>query len=194
MEYGENFYTVGPIPSNCESAPVVVIQDFNVEFCTDFYNFSEPICCLPDCNFTSFEVTTECGPTMLTINGSFENNGTMLSGFYFVEFMGTSYGPYLYGDFMFSIDVPLLPNGEYQININDSLDPECQISTTFEAQCDDEPCMIFNVFAEPSECEEGQFFVDIEFDYAGDSTLIFSKYRVMATTMVHLNMANSFIP
>jgi len=161
FEYGENTYTVGPIPSDCDTPPLLLIQDSEIESCSDFFNFSEPICCLPDCNFTSFEATSECGPTTLTINGTFENNGAMLSGFYFVELSGTSFGPFLYNNFMFSIEVPLLPNGSYQININDSLDPECQISTFFEAQCDEEPCMISNVFAEPTECEENQFYVDI---------------------------------
>jgi len=168
FEYGENSYTVGPIPSDCENAPVLVIQDSAEESCSDFYNFSEPICCLPDCNFTSLEVTTECGPTTLQINGVFENNGIMLNAFYFVQILGTSYGPFPYADFTFSIEIPLLDNGEYEITINDSIDPECQITGIFEAQCDEEPCIIFDVFAEASECEENQFMVDVEFNFAGE--------------------------
>jgi hypothetical protein len=167
FEYGENFYTIGPIPSNCDLAPTVVVQDSGVEACSDFYNFSEPICCQAGCNFTSFEVSTVCGLDIITLNGTFENNGAMLS-FYFVQFMGTSYGPFLYGDFTFSIQVPLLPNGEYEIIINDSNDPDCQISTTFDAQCDEEPCIIFEVFAEALECNGEVFFVDLEFEYAGE--------------------------
>ncbi len=168
FEYGENVYTIGPIPSNCETAPLLIVRDSEVESCMDFYNFPEPICCLPDCNFTFFEATAECGSTALTVNGTFENNGVMLSGFYFVEFLGTSFGPFPYGDFAFSIEIPLLTDGEYEITINDSIDPECQISTFFTVQCEEEPCIIFNVSAEPSECEENQFFVDIEFEYGGE--------------------------
>lgn len=168
FEYGENFYTVGPIPSNCDLAPTVVVQDSGQESCSDFYNLPEPICCLPDCNFTSFEATSECGTTGLTINGIFENNGVMLSSFYFVEILGTTYGPFPYGDFMFSLEIPLLPNGEYEVTINDSVDPECQISTFFIAQCDEEQCMIFDVFAEAGECEDNLFFVDVTFEYTGE--------------------------
>ncbi len=167
FEYGESFYTVGPIPSNCDTAPVLIVQDSGSENCSDFYNFPDPICCLPDCNFTSFEAEVECGPNFSTIIGTFENNGINLSGFYFVQFMGTAYGPFFYGDFTFSLEVPPLANGEYEISINDGADPKCNISTLFTSQCDDEPCIIFDVFAEPQECEEDQFFVDLEFNYAG---------------------------
>lgn len=168
FECGENFYTVGPIPSDCDIAPTVVVQDSGQESCSDFYNLPEPICCLPDCNFTNFEATTECGITTLTVNGTFENNGIMLGSFYFVEILGTSYGPFSYGDFIFSLEIPLLANGEYEVTINDSMDPECQISTFFTAQCDEEQCMIFDVYAEAVECEDNLFFVDIEFEYAGE--------------------------
>ena len=168
FQYGENVYTIGPIPSNCDLAPTVVVQDSGEGLCSDFFNLDEPVCCLPDCNFISFDATADCGTSMLTVNGIFENNGAMLSGFYFVEFLGTSYGPFSYGDFMFSIQVPLLADGEYEITINDSLDPECQISTTVIVQCEVQPCTIFNVFAEASECEDGVFFVDVEFEFAGE--------------------------
>ncbi|MDF1697375.1 MAG: T9SS type A sorting domain-containing protein [Saprospiraceae bacterium] len=167
FEYGETFYTVGPIPSNCDQAPTLVIEDSGLESCSDFFNFSDPICCESNCNFTALEIESICNPTTTTLNGSFVNEGTMLSAFYFVQFLGTSYGPFPYGDFMFSIDVPLLANGEYEISINDSMDPECQISTSFTSQCDDEPCGIFEVFAEPTECEDDLFFVDVEFGYGG---------------------------
>lgn len=178
FQYGLNTYTIGPIPSDCETAPVVIVQDNITEGCFDFFNLTEPVCCLAPCNFTSFDVDTECSTTMLTVNGNFENNGQMLSGFYFVELQGISFGPFPYGNFMFSIDIPLLANGEYSISINDSLDPDCQISTTFISQCDNELCMIFEVFAEASECEEGMFFVDVEFEYGGtvsDSFEIFGN-------------------
>lgn len=173
-QYGENLYTVGPIPSNCDAAPTVVINDSNNEFCSDFFNLSEPVCCPADCNFTSFTATPVCGVDILTINGQFENDGGMLSAFYFIQFQGTSYGPFLYGDFTFELEVPLLPNGEYVISINDSIDPECTISTTFIAQCDEEPCLIFDVFAEASECDGTSFFVDVEFEFAGEASDSFS--------------------
>lgn len=169
-EYGESTYSVGPIPSNCDVAPTVVIQDLESELCSDFYNFSEPICCPPDCNFTSMEVSVECGVETMTLNGTFENDGSMLSAFYFVQFLGTSYGPFLYGDFTFSIEVPVLANGTYEITINDSNDPDCFLTTTFMVQCEEEPCIIFDVFAEASECEEESFFVDIEFQFAGETS------------------------
>lgn len=168
FDYGESVYTVGPIPSNCDIAPVLVIEDSNSDSCSDFYNFPEPICCLPDCNFTSLEVTTECGPTTLLVNGEFENNGANLSGFFFVQILGTSYGPIPYNDFTFSIEIPLLANGEYEITVNDGTDPSCFITGSFLAQCDEEPCLIYDVIAEATPCEEGLFWVDLIFEYAGE--------------------------
>lgn len=168
FEYGESLYSVGPIPSNCDSAPTVVIQDNGSELCSDFYNFPEPICCPLECNFTSLEVEVDCAIDIMTLNGVFENDGSMFSAFYFVQFQGTSYGPFLYGDFTFMIDVPLMANGEYEITINDSGDPECFLTTTILVQCEEEPCLIFNVNAEASECEGETFFVDVEFEFAGE--------------------------
>ncbi|MEM9547627.1 MAG: T9SS type A sorting domain-containing protein [Bacteroidota bacterium] len=168
FEYGLNMYTVGPIPSNCDTPPVLIVEDNFTEGCSDFFNFSEPICCLPECNFISLEATSECGQESIQVFGEFENNGSMLGAFYFVQIAGTSYGPFPYGDFTFEIEIPLLADGEYAISINDASDPECLISGSFLVQCEPDPCLIFDVFAEAQECEENIFFVDVEFDFIGE--------------------------
>jgi len=174
FNYGESLYTVGPIPSNCDEAPVVVIQDSEIEGCSDFYNLPEPVCCLPDCNLLALEANTVCGINTLTINGEFENNGVMFSGFYFIQFAGTIYGPFIYGDFTFSLEVPLVADGSYSLSINDSIDPNCEISTEVAVSCEQQPCIIFDVVAEAEACEENQFFATIEFEFGGEVSDSFS--------------------
>lgn len=164
--YGESLYTVGPINQNCDNAPVLVIQDTNLESCKDFYNFDEPICCGIPCEFINFEVNSMCtdaGEAFITFG--YENPGLTEDDQLFVLFGTNTFGPYDsnagFGEF--SLIAPA--NGTYELMIFVDGNSNCSETTTVLIDCEEEPeCVISNVFAEAHECVDGSFLVDIEFD------------------------------
>lgn len=142
FNYGEQSYTVGPIPQNCNDAPVVVIQDALDSLCNDFFIFNDPICCGGEpCLLNFFSITAGCLDSNLTeINidlvGSVIPPGADIS----VELLGESFGPFMAdaGDIEFSFPSPI--NGEYPIRIFVVDEPNCAIETTVELLCADNSC------------------------------------------------------
>lgn len=164
--YGESSYTVGPINQNCDSAPVLIIQDTNLDSCKDFFNFDEPICCGLPCEFIIFEATAICNAAgEATITFEYDNPSTTESNQFFVTFGNSTYGPYSgpAGTETFSTLAPA--DGVYTIMIFVDGNSGCSETTSFTIECEEEPeCIISNVFAEAHECMDGSFFIDIEFD------------------------------
>jgi len=166
--YGENTYTVGPINQNCDEAPVLIIQDTNLESCKDFYNFDEPICCGIPCEFTNFEAESMCtaaGEAFITFG--YENPGLTEDDQLFVLFGTNTFGPYdsSAGFGEFSLIAPA--NGTYELMIFVDGNSNCSETTTVLIECEEEPeCLISNVFAEAHECIDGFFLTNIKFDYS----------------------------
>ncbi len=164
--YGENFYSVGPINQNCDAPPLVVIEDSEITFCKDFFNFDEPICCGIACEFNEFEATSECNDAdEIIITFQYENFATNENSQLFVVFQNQEHGPYVGPSGAESITIPMLADGTYGLDIFVGGNEACSATTTFEVSCPPVvECSITNVFAEAQECLDGTFFVDIEFD------------------------------
>ncbi|MFT6336012.1 MAG: hypothetical protein ACJATI_002767 [Halioglobus sp.] len=168
--YGENFYSVGPINQNCESAPVVIIQDSEVEGCSDFFNFDEPICCGVLCEFTTFDASSICNDAEeVIISFEYNNPSTTANNQFFVIFGDMQFGPYNgpSGEGEFSVN--LLADGVYNLSIYVSGNEACSAETSVIVLCPMEECLITEVFAEAHECIDGQFLIDVVLEASGVS-------------------------
>ena len=168
--YGANIYSVGPINQNCESAPVVIIQDSEIELCSDFFNFDEPICCGVLCEFTTFEATATCNDAMeVVIAFEYNNPSTTPNNQFFVVFGDMQYGPYNGPSGGGEFSVSALADGIYNMSIYVSGNKDCSAETLVVVSCSTVDCLISEVFAEAHECLDGQFFVDVTFEAIGVS-------------------------
>jgi hypothetical protein len=168
--YGESSYTVGPINQNCESAPVVIIQDSENESCSDFFNFDEPICCGVLCEFTTFEATATCNDAMeVVISFEYNNPSTTPNNQFYVVFGDMQYGPYNGPSGAGEFSISLLADGIYNMSIYVNGNEDCSAETLVLVSCTTVDCLISEVFAEAHECMDGQFLVDITFDAIGVS-------------------------
>ncbi|MFT4536861.1 MAG: hypothetical protein ACJA1A_003703 [Saprospiraceae bacterium] len=168
--YGESFYTVGPINQNCDSAPVVVIQDSDMESCKDFFNFDEPICCGVLCEFTTFEASSICNDAdEVVISFEYNNPSTTPNNQFFVTFGDMLYGPFAGPSGTGEFSVPLLADGVYNLLIYVDGNEACSAETSVVVLCPMEECLITEVFAEAHDCIDGQFLVDVAFDASGVS-------------------------
>jgi len=163
--YGENFYSVGPINQNCDDPPLLVIEDSNITFCKDFFNFDEPICCGVLCEFNEFSATAECNDTEeVIITFQYENFATNENSQLFVVFQNEEFGPFIGPSGAESITIPLLADGTYSLDIFVGGNEACSANTSFVISCPEVNCSISNLLAEAQECIDGSFFVNIQFD------------------------------
>ena len=56
FEYGETFYSIGPLLGDCSTIYEFVIIDNEFPDCQDFFEFVEPICCDGECELSSPQV------------------------------------------------------------------------------------------------------------------------------------------
>lgn len=161
--YGEASYTVGPLPENCVSAPVLEIQDLEVELCSDFFLFDEPICCGGSaCEFTLFETRVECSDEDgVVIFADYNNPGAMVGDEFFVVFQETIYGPYPPTAGAAIFNVQELENGVYDISIFVEGDDGCSAESQVVVDCTEE-CEL--VVTEPPVFDCENLTLTIEFD------------------------------
>ena len=168
--YGASSYTVGPINQNCDTAPVVVIQDSEMEGCSDFFNFDEPICCGVLCEFTTFEASSICNDAdEVVISFEYNNPSTTPNNQFFVTFGDMVFGPFIGPSGVGEFSVSLLEDGVYNLSIYVEGNGACSAETSVVVLCPMEECLITEVFAEAHECIDGQFLVDVAFDANGVS-------------------------
>jgi len=173
FEYGETFYTVGPIPENCTAAPVLEIQDLQVELCSDFFLFDEPICCGGSaCEFTLFEARVECNDEDgVVIFADYDNPGAMVGDEFFVVFQETIYGPYPPTAGAAIFNVLELENGVFDISIFVEGEDECNATTEVLVDCTEE-CEIEVVEPPIYDCDEETLTIFFEVSEDVDSLFV----------------------
>ena len=175
FEYGESFYTVGPFEGDCQSVYEFVVVDNENQDCTSNFLFIGPICCdIIECQIVDLEVNTvECDDSgNYWVNINFEALGAT-NDFFDVIVDNEIISFHAIEDLPVEILYPASGNENdvLTVCINDNAD--CCAITEFPAlDCSEQnnECNISNVFAEPYECDEnGEFLVDIAFDYENGS-------------------------
>ncbi|MBT8232964.1 MAG: hypothetical protein KJN84_10060, partial [Bacteroidia bacterium] len=172
FQYGETYYTVGPLIGDCSTLYEFVIIDNENPDCNNHYGFDAPICCGDSLECAIWDILvdiTECnddGSYGLYVN--FQYQGT--TNDFFDVWAGNEFvGYYSYENLPIHIDTFYGRDAEYDLiricdNDNDAC---CAVYEILGPDCgDEEECRIFEVFAEAHECNDnGGFFVDVIFDY-----------------------------
>ena len=182
FNYGDSFYTIGPIEGDCETIFEFIIIDLEDETCTNFYGFDEPICCEDDgsCSISEvFAEAYECDDNgFFLVDIEFNEINGSADGFE-IRGNGNSYGFFEYGQVFYTIG-PIEGDCEtiYEFVIIDQADENCNSEFVFEEPicCEDAECNISNLEAAIISCDSVNqvFFVSISFDVNDLATQFFS--------------------
>ena len=161
--------TLGPLPGNGSTPYEFVVRDFNHPDCSDFFVLGTVDCGgTSDCHvFDLIATPGDCnadGTYPLTINFQYENAP---NAWFDLIYEGSNIGFYPLSEL--PVVIPAFnDNGEpgqvISVCINDT--PDCCAIADFQApNCNSGDCNIFDVTATPGDCENGMFYVTLDFNY-----------------------------
>ncbi len=162
FEYGEPFYTVGPFEADCNTLLEFVIIDLGNELCTDFYAFTEPVCCNANCEIEVSNIAiAECDSTgYRELQFVVENDSPGNSGFD-VYYSNGFVMHFEYGNSPYFINIPGYRFADF-LSIRDTDTPECETYFDFDNEdCENAPECSFS---------NGEFGSLREFVCTSDST------------------------
>ncbi len=167
FNYGEEVYSFGPFVGDCNTEHIFDVVD--IDSGCESTIVLEPICCSEYCSISDVTVETiECtenGNFSIELNFTFEE---VEEDNFDVWSNGTYHGTYAYADLPIIIDdFPSNGNENPFITVfGIGQDILCADDLAFEGlECNGGTCGISDVYAEAYDCnEQGQIFVDIEFD------------------------------
>ncbi|MFQ5446906.1 MAG: T9SS type A sorting domain-containing protein, partial [Saprospiraceae bacterium] len=171
FDYGEPFYTIGPVAGN-GTIYEFVVKDLELDDCHGFVSLG-PVYCDTDCHIYDLVADlTDCdddGQFYVTLNFEFENVGN--DGFK-VHGNGNVYGVFNYDELPVTIG-PFTGNGdELEFVVSDFNHPDCHDYIEIEApDCEGGgDCHIYDLTADVHPClPNGTFFVSLDFAHDGTS-------------------------
>ncbi len=157
FEYGQDFYTIGPLSGDCQTLYEFIIIDNESESCAGETGFEEPICCDSSCQiFDVFAEVSACEGEVFDVSVGFEYLGEV-SGSFSIIGNGNNYGTFDYGLPFYTL-TGLIADCEtiYEFAVIDFENEECSDFVVLQEPvcCDDNPeCAIsdfeiFEVFCE----------------------------------------------
>jgi len=165
FEYGQTFYTIGPVEGNCNTIYELVLIDLNDNDCQAVWEFEEAFCCVSCNNF----IVDYVGLNECTGSGTYfaeiliENPGSL----HFEVFIdGISEGVFNYGDEVYTFG-PFTGNcfEEHTFEVID-IELECESFIVVEPVCCPEYCSISDITVESIECTTvGNFSIELNFNY-----------------------------
>lgn len=175
-EFGESFYTVGPLAGDCQTLYEFVIVPNDAPDCESFYEFTTPVCCeIVECEIMDFTITeVDCFEENLQFVLDFNTSGFENSSFDLFVGNGVTnfFGFYSLDDLPVTIDnFPSNDSGQYFITICENDNPDCCFIEDFDGpNCEGTECEIWDLFAEAYDCDiNNNFLIDFEFAYANVS-------------------------
>ena len=171
FQYGEAFYTLGPIEADCRTLYEFVVIDLETEACRAEAFFDSPVCC-NDCIIEVFEVEVSDCDTLnhRTVSFQLESDNTKDSVFN-VSFLGIPYASFPYGEESYAFSIPGV--GQFlSLLVSDGSDEECsdELNVGIE-NCSNQSACSFNsitVYHE-FECRDNNSYdVLIYVEYEGD--------------------------
>ncbi len=183
FQYGDNYYTFGPLEGDCQTTYEIAIIDLEDQSCIGIFEFEEPICCDDGetcAIFETFAEAHECDEDgNFHIDIAFDVFNGSDEGFQIIA-NEMSFGEYQYGENYYTFG-PLTGDCEtiYEIEIIDLQNSECAGVFEFDEPicCEENDlCQIDNIEAEIINCDstEGVFFLSISFDYQNNLSPFFS--------------------
>ncbi|MEZ4886530.1 MAG: T9SS type A sorting domain-containing protein [Chitinophagales bacterium] len=171
FQYGQNFYTVGPLVGDGTTIYEFVVRDIQMEGCSGVFVFDEPVDCGGgDCSISEIVVNVgdcnEDGTYSLTLDFQHENT---INNFFDLHFGEINLGFFAYADLPITIEsFPTNGGPNDSITISDNDNPECTATLEFAVpNCEVVECAIEGLIVENLGCNEnGNFAVSIDFDFA----------------------------
>ncbi len=159
---------LGSFPGNNVSVYNVAVLDLEDSECNASTKVG-PVNCLP-CEFLNLTTPiTDCDSDgNFTVWVGFDAQNGSNSGFS-IRGNGINYGSYSYDTDIPTLLGPFSGDGTsvYEFQITDNGDSDCFIETTVgPVECETNNCRIFNLSANPTDCNaDGEFFVDLRFEF-----------------------------
>ncbi len=176
FEFGQDFYTIGPLVGDCQTIYEFIIVPNDAEDCQAAYGFEEPVCCeVVECEIADFSISeVQCNSEELEFVLNFNANGFDNPSFDLFVGNGTSdfFGFYSLDDLPVTINnFPSNNTGQYFVTICENDNPDCCFVEDFDGpDCEGSACEIWDLFAEAYDCDiNNNFFIDFEFAYANES-------------------------
>ncbi len=135
FEYGEDFYTVGPIMADCETILEFIVIDEGDPNCSNFYEFEEAICCDPDaCMISDLEaeiISCDSSDQVFFVSISF-NIQNQTTQFFEITGNDENYGAFGYGQDSYTLG-PLDADGTtfYEFVVTDLEFENCSAVVEF---------------------------------------------------------------
>ena len=166
FEYGEDFYTIGPVEGDCATTYEVVITDVNDNNCTESIAFGLPFCC-GGCDYL---IVDYVGTNNCTGSGTFFMDILIdhpTSESFEVYIDGIDFGTYEYGEEVYTFG-PFTGDctTTRYVSVQDA-SIFCEADLELEPVCCPEYCSISDITVEAIECtDENQFSIELNFDFA----------------------------
>lgn len=161
FEYGEKYYTFGPLDGDGLTAYEIVVVDNDHPDCRDFTTL-DAIDCLP-CNIGTLEYTVECLQNskqfILNLDFEYENPDSEQ----FTLALGDQVvGSFFYADLPLSQELELPASGELIVAVWDSENESCAQKAEFSIPC----CYLSELIVEAYPCEnDGELWIELDLDH-----------------------------
>lgn len=176
FEYGESFYTFGPLEGDGAIYEILVLDNQNND-CGGYFELG-PIYCGENCHIYDLVAeTTECdddGQFYVILDFEYQNVGD--DGFK-VFGNGNVYGFFDYSDLPIEIGPFQTPIDDLEFIVNDVQNPDCGEAIEVEApNCGGSgDCEIWDLSADVTPCSsDGTFYVILNFEHNNTSEIAFS--------------------
>ncbi|MBT8232500.1 MAG: T9SS type A sorting domain-containing protein, partial [Bacteroidia bacterium] len=171
FEYGETFYTIGPLIGDCETIYEFVIIDNQFDDCGGEFVFEEEICCgdMMACEIRDIEIDSmscnDDGSYSLVLNFIVEGNtneffdvwaGEEYVGFYRYDELPVYISNFYPRDAEYDLIRICDNDNDYCCTIHEFLGPNCE---------EDNECAIENLTVINTECVESEFYLLVDLDY-----------------------------
>lgn len=175
FEYGEPFYTLGPLLGDCTTKYEFVIRDLENESCKATTFLAEPICCEQECNISDLHITEYCeNNDLVAFDVDFVT--TRIVGNFNLIINNVNIGTYSYTNLPIKITNTNIALPNVVIKIIDSELESCHLIREYKFECYEEPvCNIYNMTVKPSMCNgDNKFFGILQFsiDHPGQHGFI----------------------
>jgi len=181
FEYGQTFYTVGPLSADCRTLYEFVIIDLELDSCFGVFEFSEPVCCAEECSFELVDIErSDCDSTgYITISYDVMNENGSDNGF-LITVNGVVLESNAYGNGPYELRIPGSPLVNTLI-FQDADQPECNdtYSLPFNEYCDlelDCPLAIVSPFIEFECVSDSSYEAYALIEYGGDEDSLWISF------------------
>lgn len=164
FEYGEEFYTIGPLDADCMTLYEFIIKDNELTDCSVVKGFNEPFCCNTDCEISEFRIDEICEENML-VGFAFNFNHTATEGKFVIKANGVNLGTFSYADLPVTITDVNFDVQAVTFLVYDNENESCNLTKKYTFECKTgQECDIRDMVLTISDCnEEGQFYAKLKF-------------------------------